>query len=188
MEKEKIIEKVELSINQLVDEFVANPYLHRVEHSLHAHLYHIMKQHLELSQIVEMKNGYKTQLIHKEYPETNASKAPRRGSFDMAILNPKDISDCDNLDKFKKGHIEPFIVIEMGLNYPEGYQRKHFSKDIKKMQQSKVQHGYIIHFLSKKQDIFAEKIIKTRMIDGKKIDDNIKIIYVAFNNNTFIKL
>ncbi|MDR3227090.1 MAG: hypothetical protein LBT56_05405 [Prevotellaceae bacterium] len=125
-----IIEKVEKSINLFVDEFTQSPYLHIVEHSWHAHLYYLMKQYPELANIVTMKNGYKTQLIHKEWPETIASEGTKRGNFDLVVFEPEKITNC-SIKEFIGGKIHPQIVIEMGVNYPQEIQSNIFLKTLR---------------------------------------------------------
>ena len=49
-------ELVERSINQLIQEFRNSPYLHRVEHSIHCQLFHIMMSHEQLAQRVLLGN------------------------------------------------------------------------------------------------------------------------------------
>ena len=50
---EKIIPKVENAINQLVDDFINNPYQHRVEHSLHCQLFQNLMLFDEFNKLLE---------------------------------------------------------------------------------------------------------------------------------------
>jgi hypothetical protein len=65
---------------------------------------------------------FKTQLIHKEWPEARPRKKPdlvadrRRGSFDLVVLAPSQLQRTA-LEQFIVGRINAPIVIEPGLNY-----------------------------------------------------------------------
>jgi hypothetical protein len=90
-------------------------------------------------------SGFRTQLIHKEWPETvvrvdRGKTVERRGLFDIVVLAPAQFEEV-TLEQFLQGRIEPPIVIEVGLDY--GF--KHLDGDIKKFCTSKVPHPYIIH-------------------------------------------
>jgi hypothetical protein len=56
----------ELCIDQLVEEFLAFPYLHRVEHSVHARLYEVLHSQPHLDRHVALAGGMVSQCIHKE--------------------------------------------------------------------------------------------------------------------------
>ncbi len=135
---------VERSIDQLLVDFIKSPYHHRVEHSIHAELYRLLKLHPELARCVTIGDGEtETQLVHKEWPETKPreEKQNRRGNFDLAVLTPHLLKDCQNIDVFRNGRIRAPVVIEMGLDY--GF--KHLDQDVEKLKNSKPTHGYIIH-------------------------------------------
>ena len=59
---------VEESIDQFVLDFVAFPYLHRVEHSIHCELYRILKSHTLFASTYPM-GSHISQPVHKEWPE-----------------------------------------------------------------------------------------------------------------------
>ena len=86
-------------------------------------------------------SGFKTQLIHKEWPETRPRKKPelmvdrRRGSFDVVVLAPSQLEKA-TLEQFTVGRIDAPIVIELGL----GYWNDHLSGDREKLTNSRVQH------------------------------------------------
>ena len=67
-------------------------------------------------------SSFKTQLIHKEWPEARPRKKPdltadrRRGSFDLVVLAPSQLRRTA-LEQFRVGRIDAPIVIELGLNY-----------------------------------------------------------------------
>jgi hypothetical protein len=65
-------------------------------------------------------SGFKTQLIHKEWPEARPRRKldltadRRRGSFDLVVLAPSQL-DRTALEQFRAGRIDAPIVIELGL-------------------------------------------------------------------------
>jgi hypothetical protein len=164
----KIKNAVEDSINEFIDEFIQFPYLHRVEHSIHTQLFHIMMKNPCLSQQVFMGDKKtKTLLVHKEWPWplTNNTK---RGTFDFAVLTPDYLDkDCPNIHKFCDGHFCPPIIIEIGLNY--GY--SHLVKDKDKITKYLKQggSGYLIHLeRERSKNADTEKIIENVGIKGIK--------------------
>jgi hypothetical protein len=133
---------VETVIDRLLDEFLQAPYLHRVEHSMHAHLFHMLVSEVLLGVQAPIGAGLgRTQLIHKEWPETIAREGNRRGNFDLSILSPKLLETCGNMRTFREGRLQAPIVIEMGLDYDA----EHLAEDAKKLMNSKPKHGYLIH-------------------------------------------
>ncbi|MDR1973640.1 MAG: hypothetical protein LBQ31_03080 [Bacteroidales bacterium] len=164
-ELSEIIDCVEQSINTLVKEFIEYPYLHRVEHSLHARLFEIMKTHAPLKQQVALKDGTVTQLVHKEWPDNGNSKK-RRGNFDICVLTPTLLAKSERED-FVKGKLNAPVVIEMGLNY----NIKHLKKDVEKLKNKK--NAYIIHLSRLKSR--NEKAVET-LIEAKNL--GIKMAYV----------
>jgi hypothetical protein len=95
---EKIIPDVEQAINRLIDEFVQDPYLHRVEHSLHCQLYCHLVDSIELRK-TETYGQISCRRVQKEWPETYprlekgnqglpemdspSERGNRRGNFDL---------------------------------------------------------------------------------------------------------
>jgi len=152
-------EKVEQAINTLVKEFVDSPYLHRVEHSIHAHLFNLITLADEFGQHYPIgKNLATTQLVHKEWPETipRPEKGNRRGNFDIAILSPSLLTTCPSIDVFLDGKLPAPIVIEIGLDY-DG---QHLANDAKKLINSKPKYGYLIHLVRDvPRDPMVEQII-----------------------------
>lgn len=151
---------VEQSIDNLVEEFLRHPYLHRCEHSLHVRLCELLKSHQALAGQVPLGfNGEVTQLIHKEWPETlSRNGKPRRGNFDIAILPPKLLASCHSSRAFQYGRLPAPIVVELGLNYSSG----HFRDDALKLLNSKPQHGYLVHLVRDRQrDKSTECLIMT---------------------------
>jgi hypothetical protein len=138
---DQAVPAVEAAIDELIDEFLDNPYLHRVEHSLHIRLYELLVKHAIFSKPCPIgSTGRATQLIHKEWPETvPRSNKSGRGNFDLVILAPNQLLKAD-LVQFVGGHIEAAIAIEVGLNY--GY--IHLANDHNKLLSSDVRHGYLV--------------------------------------------
>jgi hypothetical protein len=140
--------EIEKSIDQLIREFIKHPYLHRCEHSLHCDLYKSLTE----KRIFNGKHPLKsttTQLVHKEWPETELRPGKtKRGNFDFGILSPYSLPSCSNLD-FWNGYIKPAFVIEIGLNYNL---RGHLSPDSDKLDNSKVDNGYLIHLVRPEKD------------------------------------
>ena len=135
----------ELCVNELVREFIEMPYLHRVEHSMHARLYSLLRDQPLFDRHFALARGEsQTQPIHKEWPETIArpENDGRRGSFDLAILSPTQLYEA-SIHDFTKGLIDAAVVIEMGLNY----RVSHLRQDAEKMLNSKVRHGYLVHLV-----------------------------------------
>jgi hypothetical protein len=93
------VKAVEASITKLIDEFRAQPFIHRVEHSLHVRLMQLLSEREHLRGWYPIDgSGFKTQLIHKEWPETRPRKKKpelivdrRRGSFDVVVLAPSQL-------------------------------------------------------------------------------------------------
>ncbi len=153
------VKAVEASITKLIDEFRAQPFIHRVEHSLHVRLMQLLSEweHLRGWYPID-DSGFKTQLIHKEWPETRPRKKKpelivdrRRGSFDVVVLAPSQLGKA-TLEQFTVGRIDASIVIELGL----GYWNDHLSGDREKLTNSRVQHPYLVH-LSRMPSGYQEK-------------------------------
>jgi len=158
------IDSVERSIEILLREFMEYPYLHRVEHSIHARLYELLRQQAPLSQTTKLRTGEITQLVHKEWPETvpRPDKDGRRGNFDICILSPYRCRTSD-ARSFCQGKIGPTVAIEVGLNYDAN----HLSQDAEKMANSQVRHGYLIHLVrGKGHEANIDRIIEKALPNG----------------------
>lgn len=170
------MDAVEASIAKLIDEFRVQPFIHRVEHSLHIRLVQLLSEWENLRGWYPIGgSGFKTQLIHKEWPETTPRKKEpelivdrRRGSFDVAVLAPCQLGKA-TLEQFTVGRIDVPIVIELGLGYGE----EHLRHDLAKLKNSQVQHPYLVH-LSRMPSGYREKA--EAFIDGIKAP--IQIAYV----------
>jgi hypothetical protein len=138
------VDAVEAAITKLVDQFLQDPFTHRVEHSLHVQLYRLLCESDQLNRMHPIGGtGFKTQLIHKEWPETKPRPGKNgRGSFDLAILSPGQLAKVQTIEQFIHGRIAAPIVVELGLCY----QDVHLNGDIGKLLASKIQHPYLVHF------------------------------------------
>jgi hypothetical protein len=135
------VRAVEASITKLIDEFRVQPFVHRVEHSLHVRLVQMLSEWEHLRGLYPIgDSGFRTQLIHKEWPETRPRKGRRRGSFDLVVLAPSQLRRA-SLAQFAVGRIDAPIVVELGL----GYWDDHLSVDLEKLKNSQVQHPYLVH-------------------------------------------
>ena len=139
-------EIVENAIDRLVREFLECPYLHRVEHSIHAQLFALLTAEpgTDFAQRHPIgSTGAVTQLVHKEWPETIARPGARRGNFDLAVLSPELLRGCPSLEWFRQGRLAAPLVIEMGLDYDAA----HLAGDAAKLMNSRPTHGYLIHLV-----------------------------------------
>ena len=167
------VKAVEASITKFADEFRVHPFAHRVEHSLHVRLVQLLSERAEFRGWHPLKQGgFKSQLIHKEWPETYGEElkdgtSKRRGSFDIAIVTPDQLRRA-SIDQFRLGRIAAPIVIELGL----GYWDKHLRADHKKLEDSKIQHGYLVH-LSRMPS--ARRMHTEKLINGMQ---NVQVVYV----------
>ncbi len=147
---------VETVLDDVVTAFLARPYLHRVEHSLHAELYLRLKGQAALRDEFPLRTSEMTQLVHKEWPETRPDLSPgasgKRGAFDLAVMSPEGLAAA-TLEQFRQGRIAAPIVIEVGLDYGQ----KHLEGDGKKMLDSGVEVPYLLH-LSRVRDVNATEI------------------------------
>jgi hypothetical protein len=175
-------ESAEGAINTLVQEFIEFPYLHRVEHSIHARLFALLASSPHLSGQHPIGHNFGiTQLIHKEWPETipREIKGNRRGNFDLVVLSPCLLASCVGIDLFLDGRLPAPIVIEMGLDY-DG---THLANDAKKLINSKPKHGYLVHLL---RDIPLDPSTE-QIILGIEAKTGIRTAYanVTGNHRTF---
>lgn len=135
---------VDHAIDTLLTGFLDAPYLHRVEHSLHAEVFGLLKTHDALAEHAHLRTGQQTQLVHKEWPETlprDNDGTPRpRGLFDLAVLSPAQLHQA-TLEQFRTGRIAPAIAIEIGLDYGVN----HLRGDGHKLANSAVTVPYLIH-------------------------------------------
>jgi len=139
----RAVPEVERAINALLDDFIRFPYLHRVEHSIHCALYRNLMDSELLLQKLDL-GAFKTGVVHKEWPETTPrpEKRGRRGNFDLVILAPPKSGERPvGLGDFIRGFIRPAIVVELGLDYDE----RHLKEDVRKLKNSEVAHGYLVH-------------------------------------------
>lgn len=173
----------ELCINELVLEFLEFPFLHRVEHSIHARLFSLLRDQPHFDRHFALARGEAfTQPIHKEWPETKPrpENEGRRGSFDLAILSPTQLFDS-SLKSFSTGLLDAAIVIEMGLNYGDS----HLTQDAEKLVNSEVRHGYLVHLVREQRHESAVDSTIARLLDTATI----KVAYARVDRGQkFVKL
>lgn len=135
---------VDQAITSLVEQFLEEPYLHRVEHSLHTLLHRLLSTDSRLSGPATLATGQRTQLIHKEWPETvartSADGLTKRGNFDIGVVAPAQVAGA-TLDQFRAGRIDVPLAIEVGLDYGV----KHLRQDEDKLLNSRVRVPYLLH-------------------------------------------
>ncbi len=135
---------VERVLDAVVQDFLDKPYLHRVEHSLHAELYRRLKEEKALQGECLLQTGEAAQLVHKEWPETRPDLTPgssgKRGAFDLAVLAPELILNA-HLAQYRQGRLAPPVVIEVGLDYGLW----HLEQDAEKLLNSRVEAPYLLH-------------------------------------------
>jgi hypothetical protein len=170
---------VEHALDQLVHEFLEFPYLHRVEHSLHAKFFSMLVSQLHFAQFYPLADGkIQTHTVHKEWPETRAREAQKRGNFDIAIVAPAQLAAA-SLQDFREGRIAAPIVIEMGLDYDAA----HLAADEEKLVNSAVPYPYLVHLMRRScSDDLTDRILF-------QPTGNIRSVYVGSGKNeTFYKL
>ena len=166
------VKAVEAAITKLVDEFRIHPFAHRVEHSLHVRLVQLLSEWEVLRGWHPLgEGGFKSQLIHKEWSETYGEElkdgtSKRRGSFDIAIVTPDQLRQA-SIAQFRLGRIAAPIVIELGL----GYWDKHLCADHKKLKDSKILHGYLVHL---------SRMPSARRMDTEKLISGIQDVGVVY--------
>jgi hypothetical protein len=164
------ITAVETEIDRLVEDFLERPFMHRVEHSVHAQLFSMLGKHDRFRADYAIGDtSQRTQLLHKEWPETAIGEnATKRGNFDLVVLEPSQLQAA-TLDHIRTGSIAAGVVIEMGLNYG----LRHLDQDRLKLENSKVIAGYLVH-LSRdgRQDGDLEAYVEQHALDP-----NIKVAY-----------
>ncbi|TWU37501.1 hypothetical protein Q31b_42890 [Novipirellula aureliae] len=141
------------TINEVVEDFLEAPYLHRVEHSIHCLLFTALANHRHFQGEYQLHEGNHTQLIHKEWPETipRPEKANRRGNFDLAILSPARVANA-SLGQFKEGRIVPTICIEVGLDYDCSHLQADAAKLSNSLNRADINRGYLIHLVREQND------------------------------------
>ena len=172
-----VVSIVENSIDQLVREFLRVPFLHRVEHSLHARLYSILAAQPHFARELPLQDDVFSQPLHKEWPETIPQENTKRGNFDLAVLTPRQLQNC-NVDQFWNGELPAPIVIEMGLDYGS----RHLARDRYKLIHSQVPHGYLVHFTRINRDPVVENIIEDIIRDPAG-NGHVHIAYACVYDN-----
>jgi hypothetical protein len=150
---EGIIKQLDDQVDAFLDTFIKSPYMHRVEHSIHVDLFNRIAALSDVAERnVEITNGFKSSLVHKEWPEpSRINAAKRRGSHDIALLPP-----CNpSVEQFCLGYIRPFAAFELGLNYNVA----HFDKDVYTLHYAKLRTAYVIH-LAREEAQNQEQVIE----------------------------
>jgi hypothetical protein len=180
-----IRDHINITIMKFGDEFIKDPFLHRVEHSMHCELYQMLTSSITeqyQSRYILNKNGFRSQLIHKEWPhQDNIDKGHRRrGNYDLVILDKKSLKQC-TLDQYRLGrNVVLNTVIELGLNYDTN----HLLKDCKTLNNTKSKNKWIIHFRNiKSRDTEVAKHSQIiNALEEKYMDISFLYIWVIFNN------
>lgn len=163
---------VQGAINRLVDRFVQHPYLHRVEHSLHCELYQLLTEAPLLREPITL-GPLIARPVQKEWPESTPRswKHGRRGNFDLVVLSPADATAGIDARAFLGGYLKPLIAIELGLDYG----RKHLEEDDRKIRNSSIRSGYLVHFAREEKRLQSgvreavEQIIAREATGGPKV-------------------
>lgn len=184
----RAIPAVESAIASLVVEFDQQPYLHRVEHSLHARLFELLdadplfSARFPIASALPANAGsrsYLTQSIHKEWPETiSHMPAGNFGNFDLALISPQQAA-LATVKEFRAGRIVPAIVIEVGLDYD--YQ--HLESDRRKLINSRVIAGYLIHFSRDRPRYQRVEELVENLDESKSGLPGISLIRTAYVNH-----
>lgn len=137
---------VEQSVEDLLQSFLRQPFAHRVEHSLHVDLYHSIRTAALLAQDVRIGDSeFSTRLVHKEWPSSEPFSVrgvrERRQSYDIAVLDPRDVAR-GTLSDLIEGRFRSPIALELGLDYS----LDHLQGDLDKLQHNSVMHPYVVHF------------------------------------------
>ena len=183
---EGIVNRLDEQVDAFLDDFIANPYAHRVEHSIHIDLFSRIATHEEVvAQRVEIQNGHMSQLVHKERPEpSRIGKSTRRGSHDIALLPPCKPSP----EQFCLGFIRPFAAFELGLNYDVA----HFDKDVFTLHYAKLPASYVIH-LARTEAPNQERVLERAHAlidaghDGIDHWPKLALVIIGANGQTHIK-
>lgn len=144
---DQITEAVNRAVLALGESFRERPFLHRVEHSLHCELYMLIQKELECmpdhDRFVMTKDGFETQLIHKEWPHQDGiDDSRRRGNYDLVVLDRASLAACTEKDYQDGRNVAIHSVFELGMNYDTD----HLYKDYKTLQKTTAKNKWIIHF------------------------------------------
>lgn len=141
---ENAIRETELVIDELLMEFVKEPYHHRVEHCLHTRIIQLLNSKPTLNKQYELGKLNKfTKQIHKEWPTSVAETGKRKGNHDVAIHSSESLNICGHINDFLEGRVPAPIVIEVGLDYGP----KHLQGDCQKLKRQTHTIGYLIHLV-----------------------------------------
>ena len=167
---------VDLAINEVIDAFFDDPYLHRSESSVQAHLWALLHNapHLAerkplycprpLSQPWRRTRQYSSLPVQLEWP--TIVKGPARsgdrqssGRYDLAIINPHTLSSSKT-GAFGKGKLKPAVAVEIGLN-PQRHE-DHIKDDRDKLDHNNIPYPCIIDLTREGgRDYGVEDLINT---------------------------
>ncbi len=176
------------AVNLLTNEFLSNPFRHRVEHSLHCSLYENLMKKKPFSEMLQFEK-FAISKIQKEWPESapREEKNGRRGSFDFAIIGeldqtPADVSEFEYMD----GLIRPGIAIELGLNYGATHLKEDIRKLINSMDKADLPFGIIAHYYNghRENQRGVEEVISNHLLSKWK--DRIFITCAIKEGDTWI--
>lgn len=156
--------QVSLALENFCNEFRANPYLHRNEHSIHLQIAQWIADTPDLLEnpithlAFNTRNGsrkiWSVNRIQKEWPtkcsiptRDNRNRTYKRGHFDLAILPFFPLDQpllLDNWQKYYDGYAPlPEAIFEVGLDYKA---HDHLEPDIIKFRDSGNKcHAFFIH-------------------------------------------
>lgn len=175
--------KVDGILDDFIRAFVDRPFRHRVEHSLHCDVYHMLSGDDVLGADVSV-GPFVTRLVHKEWPEFRPRGGKgRRGNSDLVVLSPNSLAACLMPD-FLDGRIEAPFVIEMGLNC----RHTHLKHDLEKLLANGVFRGYLIHLVHNRM-VDNYGTIEKCLIDIETQFSNIRTAYARIEEyDTYYKL
>ena len=142
------VKAVEASITKLMDEFRAQPFIHRVEHSLHVRLMQLLSEWEHLRGLVSdrrqrFQDAADPQRVARDQAAEEEARADRRQAqgFLRRGCSRSQPARKSNPRAVHRWYIDAPIVIELGL----GYWTDHLSGDREKLTNSRVQHQYLVH-------------------------------------------
>ncbi|WLD14364.1 hypothetical protein [Planctellipticum variicoloris] len=181
---EQVRPEIDAAISQFVKGFVAAPYRHRVEHSLHSDLMAILRECPVLNDgVLHLANHHQSKLIHKEWPAQRIHEGQsRRANIDVVVLPPRSKDHAVDEREFRTGSIAACAAVEIGLDYDI----EHFRKDLRKLRNVDAPMRYLVHFCRKKsssQTQVRDKINELRANDPDVQSGSLKLV-AAFPNDS----
>ena len=173
--KEELLKIIESAIDELLTNYINNPYFFYTENDLHTYLYFEIFRRLPKKEwMCKTKDGKTSILLHKEYPTKERYSAKllkekvlggSRGHIDITIWNPENTEKRLFRVKSKAAfetEQQTFIAIEFDMI--EGSESladaiHHFKWDLLKLRSEKneIEHGYSLIFV--RDWMHAEKFL-----------------------------